>query len=84
MTALELDADQQAKVLAFINQRPEYVQALRNSRGAGADYHRWSGHAEARRQLATVLGLTVPHEHGQHAVPAVATATALVPRAVTG
>ncbi|MGH1563079.1 hypothetical protein [Mumia sp. DW29H23] len=51
-------------VVDHINQRPEYVQALRNTRGDGdqADYWRWQGHAEARRQLAAKLGLPVPHE----------------------
>lgn len=59
------------KVLAFINMRPEYVTALRNTPGNAdqTDYHRWSGHAEARRQLAGLLGLTVPHEPGTVAKP---------------
>lgn len=63
---------QMALVVAFINERPSYVSALRNSGAADADYHRWSGGAEARRQLATTLGLTVPHEPGEKAEPAVA------------
>ena len=67
-------AEQQlAIVLAFINERPRYVAALQASTDAGADYHRWTGGAEARRQLATALGLTVPHEPGETAEPALAT-----------
>jgi hypothetical protein len=58
------------KVLDFINARSEYVTALRNCPGdADTDYYRWSGHAEARRQLATKLGLTIPYEMGQRAEP---------------
>lgn len=51
----------------FINERPGYISALKNTRGTDdqSDYWRWSGHAEARRQLATVLGYTVPHEPGE-------------------
>lgn len=64
-------------VLDFINERPNYVRALRASVVADADYHRWQGGAEARRQLAQQLGLTVPHELGQTTEPAVATAQIL-------
>lgn len=56
------------KVIAFINERPGYVQALRNTTGdddSQADYHRWTGHAEARRQLAESLGLPTPYEYSQ-------------------
>jgi hypothetical protein len=58
-----------AAVLAFIDQRPGYVKALKDTNGADddPDYWRWSGHAEARRQLATALGLTVPHNPGDRA-----------------
>lgn len=51
----------------FINQRPEYIQALRGTRGTDdqTDYYRWQGHAEARRQLAQRLGCTVPSEPGE-------------------
>ena len=51
----------------FINHRPEYVKALKNTRGddSKADYFRWTGHAEARRQLAEALGVKVPHELGE-------------------
>lgn len=51
-----------AAVEKFINERSEFVTALKNSSGNDADYHRWSGHAEARRQLAEDLGWTVPYE----------------------
>lgn len=51
----------------FINQRTEFVQAMRDTRREDdqADYFRWSGAAEARRQLAGKLGWTVPHEPGE-------------------
>lgn len=51
----------------FINERPGYITALKNTRATDeqSDYWRWSGNAEARRQLATVLGYTVPHEPGE-------------------
>lgn len=56
-------------VQAFIDERPRYVQAAR-SRGVDSyDYARWQGHMEARRQLATALGLTVPYEDGETAHP---------------
>ena len=42
-------------VAAFIAQREEYVRVLRQCVDADADYHRWQGHAEARRQLADRL-----------------------------
>jgi hypothetical protein len=58
------------KVCAFVNERPEYVAALINcSPGNDADYWRWSGGAEARRQLAETLGWTVPHKLGEVAGP---------------
>lgn len=55
----------------FINQRPEYITALRNTRGTDdqADYHRWQGGAEARRQLAQALGWTVPRNPGETTQP---------------
>ncbi|AKJ72228.1 hypothetical protein TPA4_63 [Tsukamurella phage TPA4] len=56
-------------VHAHVNQRPEYITALRNSTDTGGDYGRWSGHAEARRQLAEALGMTVPYEHGETTQP---------------
>lgn len=43
-------------VSAFIGKRPEYVQALKSSTNADADYWRWQGHAEARRQLCADVG----------------------------
>jgi len=56
---------------AFINQRPGYITALKNTRGNDSlgDYWRWSGHAEARRQLAESLGWTVPHNPGETTRP---------------
>lgn len=56
--------DMRATVEAFINERPGYITALKNTRGTDdqSDYHRWQGGAEARRQLANALGWTVPHE----------------------
>lgn len=38
-----------------------------NNDGDLTDYYRWSGGAEARRQLAKALGLTVPHNAGDRA-----------------
>lgn len=35
----------------FINERAEYVRVLKQCQHADADYWRWQGHAEARRQL---------------------------------
>src|SRR5690606_39232458 len=61
------------EVEAFSNQRPEYITALTNTRGTDdqADYHRWQGGAEARRQLAPALGWTVPHSPGDTTRPEV-------------
>lgn len=52
------------RVLEFINQRSEYVQATRSGPMGenDGDYYRWQGHMEARRQLAESLGYTVPYE----------------------
>ncbi|MBF6671570.1 hypothetical protein [Glutamicibacter sp. FBE19] len=60
-------------VESFINQRPEYITALKNTRGTDdqTDYHRWQGGAEARRQLAETLGWTVPHNPGETTRPEV-------------
>jgi hypothetical protein len=41
----------QKVVATFLDQREEYVRVLRQCVDADADYHRWQGHAEARRQL---------------------------------
>lgn len=51
--------EQLAKVAAFCAQRAEYVTNLRDYRGGDHDYYRWTGHAEARRQLSELLGLPV-------------------------
>jgi hypothetical protein len=57
-------------VLDFINQRPEYVQAARQPIGDNdADYWRWQGHMESRRQLADRLGYTTPYEPGEKTEP---------------
>ncbi|MEU2013075.1 hypothetical protein [Nocardia sp. NPDC019302] len=56
-------------VKEFINERPEYVTACLNDTAGGADYHRWQGGAEARRQLAERLGWTVPYEYGEKTTP---------------
>lgn len=60
-----------SKVEAFINQRPEYIHALKNTRSGDdmSDYSRWNGHAESRRQLAQALGWTVPHNTGETTRP---------------
>lgn len=62
-----------ATIENFINQRPEYITALKGTSGTDdqGDYWRWSGGAEARRQLATMLGWTVPHEPGETTHPEV-------------
>lgn len=48
-------AQREAVVAGFIEQREEYVRVLRQCVDADADYHRWQGHAEARRQLTDKL-----------------------------
>ncbi|MFG2873331.1 hypothetical protein [Streptomyces sp. NPDC048338] len=53
---LEAAAEQ---VALFCAQRAEYVTTLRQHGSSDADYFRWSGHAEARRQLSQRLGLPV-------------------------
>lgn len=56
-------------VLAFINERPEYITAMENCHVDKVDdYGRWSGHAEARRQLAERLGYEAPNSPGETAV----------------
>lgn len=51
---------QAEKVTAFCAQRAEYVTSLRQFvEGGEDDYFRWTGHAEARRQLSQSLGLPV-------------------------
>lgn len=60
------------KVKKFINERPEYIIALKNCVAENAaDYWRWSGGAEARRQLAEALDWTVPHLAGEVTEPKV-------------
>ncbi|MFI8865306.1 hypothetical protein ACIGNW_00080 [Streptomyces sp. NPDC053707] len=65
----ELEA-QAEKVVSFCAQRAEYVTNLRAFvKGSEPDYFRWTGHAEARRQLSQSLGLPVgwPAEDKQNA-----------------
>ncbi|AYN58911.1 hypothetical protein PP634_gp85 [Arthrobacter phage Richie] len=65
ITAIRDEVPQPA--LDFINQRSEYVRAARNTvcTDGDADYWRWQGHMEARRQLAERLGYSVPFEPGE-------------------
>ncbi|MFF8482395.1 hypothetical protein [Streptomyces antibioticus] len=50
----------EAAVTKFVAARAEYITAIRNCHpDNGHDYDRWQGHAEARRQLAKLLGLPV-------------------------
>jgi hypothetical protein len=49
---------QLAKVAAHVEQRAEFITAI-NGCHNDADYWRWQGQAEARRQLAEELGLPV-------------------------
>lgn len=52
--------EQLAKVAAFTAKRADYVISLRNcGPNNDHDYYRWTGHAEARRQLSELLGLPV-------------------------
>ena len=62
--------DQMELVKKHINQRPEYVIALKDGgSGDSADYYRWTGNAEGRRQLAEDLRWTVPHNPGDRTRP---------------
>ncbi len=68
--------DRLALVRDFINARRGIVQVLRQySTDDMTDYHRWTGHAEARRVLAEDLGLTLDPETGGLASHEPATAT---------
>ncbi|MCX5176772.1 hypothetical protein [Streptomyces virginiae] len=62
--------EQLVKVTAFCAQRAEYVAELHRCTRDDADYYRWSGHAEARRQLSQQLGLPVGWPIAGKAVPA--------------
>jgi hypothetical protein len=58
-------ADALAKVHAFVHARREFVGVLRQySTEDRSDYHRWTGHAEARRELAESLGLELDPQAG--------------------
>ncbi|MET8318243.1 hypothetical protein ABZU78_29335 [Rhodococcus erythropolis] len=65
----ETSVDLHTVVEDFINERPQFVSALKNCTGGDADYFRWTGAAEARRQLAESLGWTTPHEWGERTSP---------------
>ncbi|MGW3992409.1 hypothetical protein ACWEF6_02870 [Amycolatopsis sp. NPDC004772] len=47
---------QHPTVAEFVAERDEYVNALAQCTEPSPDYHRWQGHAEARRQLSERLG----------------------------
>lgn len=50
--------DQLIKVEGFCAKRAEYITAILNCRlNDAADYHRWQGHAESRRELSELMGL---------------------------
>lgn len=62
---LKAAKDELAKVHDFIHARHEFVGVLRQySTEDMADYHRWTGHAEARRELAETLGLELDSKSG--------------------
>lgn len=61
--------DAAGRVLDFINERAGYVTAARQGGVDSYDYARWQGHMEARRQLATALGHTVPYEPSDRTKP---------------
>ena len=62
-------SDQDRIVADFIAQREEYVRVLEQCVNANADYHRWQGHAEARRQLRDKLAAAAPQAGGGAALP---------------
>jgi hypothetical protein len=50
----------ESSIAEFVAARAEFITAIRNCPpGNSADYHRWQGHAESRRQLGETLGLPV-------------------------
>lgn len=49
-------SDELTKVVRdFLDEREDYVRVLKQCVDADDDYYRWSGHAEARRQLRSRL-----------------------------
>jgi len=59
------------KVHAFVNERAQFIQVLRNYVGEdNGDYIRWTGHAEARRVLAETLGIELDKDAGGIRKPA--------------
>lgn len=65
LQALASLATRDATVREFCAERAEYVRVLRQCTDATDDYHRWQGHAEARRQLSERLGLPTAWPAGQ-------------------
>lgn len=62
---LKAAKDELTKVHDFIHARHEFVGVLRQySTEDMADYHRWTGHAEARRELAETLGIELDSKSG--------------------
>lgn len=62
---LDTAEGQLAKVRDFVHARHEFVRVLRQySTEDMSDYHRWTGHAEARRELAETLGLELDSKSG--------------------
>jgi hypothetical protein len=72
MSARVEELERQAeKVRAFIDERAQFIQVLRNYRGEdNGDYIRWTGHAEARRVLAESMGIELDKETGGIRKPA--------------
>lgn len=64
VAAADAERDRLAERMAiaeeFVAARAEYITSINNCHPDNyADYHRWQGHAEGRRQLAQELGLPV-------------------------
>lgn len=62
---LEATNGELMKVHDFIHSRHEFVGVLRQySTDDMGDYMKWTGHAEARRELAETLGLELDSKSG--------------------
>ena len=60
MVSAALVAGSGEKVADFCAERAGFITAINNCHPDNvSDYHRWQGHAEARRQLSERLGLPV-------------------------
>lgn len=55
----ETTASAAVVVRDFCAERSEFVSVLKNCTENNADYYRWQGHAEARRQLTERLAGTI-------------------------